>query len=79
MCINKKKKLFLSIFAIAFIILIINLRCEWPWGKFKRNSNLSLFLTADFDSAFFLSSFFLPRFSQDGGVICSATLKSRHF
>lgn len=37
---NKKKMLSLLVFVIGFVL--VNISCEWPWGKFKRNPNLRL-------------------------------------
>jgi hypothetical protein len=67
---SKRKNTLFFVIISTFVFGLINLSCiEWPWGKFKPNPNLSLFLTSDIDSTFFLESFFLPRFSPEGGKI----------
>lgn len=70
-----KRKALVLLTGITISVILMNLSCEWPWGKFKRNPNLSLFLTANFDTTFFLSSFFLPRFSQDGRAVYFLAVK----
>ena len=62
---SRRMKIYLSVIPVILIMLSMNLCCK----KFKPNSDLSLFLTSDYDSTFFLTSFFLPRFSNDGSKI----------
>lgn len=58
---NKRRTIFLSFSIIVVAFLMINLDCEWPWQKFKRNPNLRLLRSEGLRT-----TLFAPVCSHDG-------------